>query len=213
MGSGVSSRWARIARGCVAALISTFLAALSHVVVDGGGPGVGGLALAAAFAVLVCITLAGKTLSTRRLALAVIMSQLMFHALFSVGASISPPTTLSNMDGMSSIQGMADGPTALNDLSAVAWPLGWMFLAHVLAVVATIAVLRRGEETFWALSSWALIRIRAVTRSGLSSHPVLLDGTRSSPAIIESRPSFVADLAPFGKSIRRRGPPATLVCS
>jgi hypothetical protein len=208
----VSSWRARIARGSVAALISTFLAALSHVAADGTGPGVVGFALSAAFALLACITLTGKTLSTLRLSLAVVMSQLMFHALFSVGASIYPPTALSNMQGMSLIQGMADGSTALSAVHPMASHLGLMFLAHVLAATATIVVLRRGEETFWGISSWALMRIRAATRLSLSPRPIIIAATHSAE-IVESRPSFVADLATFGNSIRRRGPPATLFCS
>lgn len=212
----MSSRSARIVRGSVAALISTFLAAFSHVVAGGGGPGAVGLTLALTFSVLVCIALTGKTLSRLRLGLAVILSQLMFHALFTVGGTISPPAALSGPHVMSAMHGMDHGLAALlattGNLSAtspMAPLLSWMFLAHVLAAVSTIVVLRRGEKAFWGLASWALIQIRVAARLSAPG-PVLLSGPHR--AAVESEPAFLVGLGTFRRSIRRRGPPATLFC-
>lgn len=209
----MSSRSARLARGSVAALISTFLAALSHVVAGGGGPGTVGLTVALTFSALVCIALAGKTLSTLRLGLAVVLSQLMFHALFTVGGTISPPMAFTGMSGMdhgaTALAATAATTGNLTGTSPMAPVLSWMFLAHVLAAVATVVVLRRGEKAFWGLTVWALIRIRVATRLSSSPHPVLLSATRG--AAVDSAPALFSDLGTFRRSIRRRGPPAPLI--
>ncbi|GGF13162.1 hypothetical protein GCM10011399_03830 [Subtercola lobariae] len=84
--SNMSSRWARVLRGLTAAFVAVFVAGFSHVVGGGEAPGTVGVALALAFSAVVCVALAGKTLSLVRLAIAVAFSQLAFHLLFSVGA-------------------------------------------------------------------------------------------------------------------------------
>lgn len=216
----MSSRAARIGRGSVAALVSTFVAALSHVVAGGGGPGVIGLTLALTFSTLACIALAGRRLSTPRLSLAVILSQLMFHTLFTVGGAISTPSGLTGMSGMAGMNhGALSGPltTATTTLPTAGGALAatdsaptffsWMLLAHVLAAVATIAMLRRGEKTFWSLASWAKLRIRAVAHAGI---PTLAPLPAFRQTAVGSEPAHLADLGSIRRSIRRRGPPAFL---
>ena len=78
----MSQRGARTARGLTAAAVATLLAGLSHSL--GGGVGAQvpfgvGTVIAFAFAAMVCVALAGRTLSLARLAASVVLSQLAFH--------------------------------------------------------------------------------------------------------------------------------------
>ncbi len=82
------SRGARVARGLGAAVSAVVIAALSHVAGGGAAPGLLGTALALAFAVLVCIALAGRRLTAGRTTVAVTLSQFVFHVLFSLGAAL-----------------------------------------------------------------------------------------------------------------------------
>jgi hypothetical protein len=80
----MNTRWARFARGWIAAIVSLFVAACSHALAGGALPATAGLALCLAFSGAVCVLLAGKTLSLARLSIAVGLSQLPFHGLFSL---------------------------------------------------------------------------------------------------------------------------------
>lgn len=62
----MTTRWARFTRGWLGAVFSTFVAALSHTAGGGSGPGLLPVALCLAFAVIVCIGLAGRSLSLWR---------------------------------------------------------------------------------------------------------------------------------------------------
>ena len=77
----------RLLRGVAAAVAATFIAAFSHV--DAGGPPPDGtiILLSLALSGLVCTALAGRSLSLWRLSAAVVLSQALFHGLFSLGAS------------------------------------------------------------------------------------------------------------------------------
>lgn len=62
-GAGMTTRWARFARGWIAAIVSLFAAASSHTLAGGSLPATAGIALSGA----TCVPLAGKTLSLARL--------------------------------------------------------------------------------------------------------------------------------------------------
>lgn len=83
----MTARWARFARGWYIAGFATFVAALSHTLGGGTAPGLLPVVVSLAFAGIVCIGLAGRTASLWRTATAVLASQLIFHGLFSLGAS------------------------------------------------------------------------------------------------------------------------------
>jgi hypothetical protein len=145
----MSSRATRVVRGLSAAAIALFVAALSHVAAGGGAPGQAGTALAAAFAAIVCIALAGRRLSVTRLTIAVVTSQFVFHLLFGVGSGsgsgLSVTTSQHHGRTVSTLvpDALAAAPVAptghLHDSP-------WMWLAHGVAAVITVALLARGEN-------------------------------------------------------------------
>src|ERR1700709_933648 len=86
----MTTRWARVVRGLVAASVAVFVADFAHVPGGGATPGFAGIALALAFSTLVCIGLAGRTLARWRVAASVVVSQGAFHLLFQVLGTPSP---------------------------------------------------------------------------------------------------------------------------
>jgi hypothetical protein len=112
----MSSRWARVLRGLTAAFFAVFVAGFSHVVGGGVQPGGVGVVLALAFSAVVCVALAGKTLSLLRLSIAVGFSQLAFHLLFSVGAG----SVASGAGAGAGAGGGAAGAAGLTGVASVA---------------------------------------------------------------------------------------------
>ncbi|ROP56641.1 MULTISPECIES: hypothetical protein [unclassified Rathayibacter] len=191
-----SSRSLRTLRGVVAATVATLTALFLHVAGGGEVPGLLGLAVPLVLSVPVCVALAGRGLSLARLAASVGVSQLLFHALFEIGAAAGPA-------GAAHAHG---GPI---DVSAATAHAGGhdssMGIAHLLAAVVTIAVLHRGEALLIAVAATTvhaaarLVRVPAV--------PVLAAATgrrwSSAPrAILPVVADVLADAVP------RRGPPA-----
>ena len=81
----MSSRGARVFRGLLVAFIALLIAAVAHVA-GGGQIGLIGFALALAFSSVACVGLAGRTVSTVRVGIAVLLSQGIFHLLFGIGS-------------------------------------------------------------------------------------------------------------------------------
>lgn len=157
----MDTRWARLARGWVTAVVSVVVAAVSHVAGGGALPGSLGAVLALTFAGLASVALAGKTLSRLRLSASVMVSQFAFHALFGLGAGSAPMSMNDPGSGhqhgtmMVGMTAPAGSPQAMNvDTS--------MWLAHAVAAVITIVLLRRGERAFWALLALARTALVAV---------------------------------------------------
>lgn len=176
---------------------------MSHIAAGGGLPGPVGVVLPWILAVLICIAVAGRTLSVWRLSVSVVASQILFHALFVLGAGPGDGTAPT---------GHAHGARGMAlESSGVAQGDIGMWIAHVLAGVATIALLHRGELVVRALLSAGVeLTIVFTTR--------FLGVTRSARADRESlRPPLIAtpaDLRPLGwdlRSVARRGPPATVL--
>ncbi|MDH6238294.1 hypothetical protein [Cryobacterium sp. CG_9.6] len=204
----MTTRWARFARGWIVALVSTLVAAVSHTIGGGGAPGMVAVALSLAFAGMICIALAGRTLSFWRGALAVLTSQLIFHGLFSLGAAggaISPDAiAASGTHQHSMLPGLIES-------SGTAMPAGHdgatMWIAHGVAAVITIAALRFGERAFWGLLENARLIVRALflpTPTAVMP-PVL--ARRAATA----RVSLPRNLFVLLSSLRRRGPPLVTV--
>lgn len=204
----MSQRGARTARGLTAAAVATLLAGLSHSI--GGGVGaqvpVGvGTVVAFAFAAMVCVALAGRTLSLARLAASVILSQLAFHGLFAVSGSSLQVTTnpaahhdtaahLMQQLGTGGVVAQMAGHTA-HDGTA-------MILAHILAAVVTIAALYRGERAARAVVH-AAGRLIAVLIVGAPRLVPVSDVRLTARAII----LLPHDLLVVLSSMRHRGPP------
>lgn len=167
----MTTRWARVLRGLVAAFTSTLIAAGSHAFSGGSLPGVSGIALCLAFSALVCISLAGRSLSRLRLTIAVTLSQLMFHGLFSLMADASP----AGSHGSPALHSaMMMGPGVLGDtlsspvshspqLTSAADSLMWA--GHALAAALTVVALARGERAFWRFAALTVLLFARILHS------------------------------------------------
>jgi hypothetical protein len=197
------SRGPRVLRGLAAASIATFVALLSHVAAGGGLPGPIGILLPWLLAVLICIALAGRRLSVWRLGFSVVASQGLFHVLFVLGAGpVDGSATVGHVHGT---RGMA------LESSGVAHGDIGMWIAHVIAGVATIALLHRGELAVRALVSagaeLAVVFTTRFVRNGF--------GHRTDAVRLRLPAAMTADrLRPLGwdpLAVARRGPPVGAV--
>jgi len=216
-GSAVmASRWARFVRGWLTAGLSVFVAAVSHVAGGGTAPGLLGVVLAMAFAGIVCVALAGKSLSRIRLSLSVVASQFAFHLLFGLGAGAGSvgagsataiATTTSHgsahQHGATFLESAGSGAamTSHNDSS--------MWAAHALAAVITVVVLRRGESAYWGLVELArAVWVAPLVPRHVSIATDSVDASRTGSAIADM--SGLRDLGVLLVARPRRGPPPRL---
>lgn len=146
----MTSRWARVFRGQVVAVVATFLAAFSHGAADGTHPPLVAIALALAFSSVACVLLASAHLSRVRLAASVTVSQLLYHGLFSLfgtAGTASGVITTSHHGPITIVPGATEAAT-----SAVG---PGMVVAHLVAAVLTFGVLLRGEQSLAAIAALA----------------------------------------------------------
>jgi hypothetical protein len=191
----MTTRSSRTVRGVIAALVATFVALFSHSVADGTAPSRVGVLLALAFAVPVCVALAGRRLSLVRLSVSVLSSQFAFHAAMMLGNPDTIPATRSGTVGAGHHQD-ASVPV-LHLATSVAHPDHdtVMWGAHLLFA------LRQGERAFWSI----LARRRFETVRALLTYPSEPTPRRELPAFSSSaraRPRLVSLSA-----MRHRGPP------
>jgi hypothetical protein len=156
----MSTRWTRVARGSLAAVFSTFVAAFSHAAAGGSAPSIAALSLAVAFSTMTCVALAGRGLSYWRVGASVAVSQVFFHTLFSLISTTPTPSSAAHPSAH-----------AGHDMSAMLLPSGAgasgaaitvdvaMVAGHVLAAVVTFAALVWGERTLRGMASAALLRV------------------------------------------------------
>ncbi len=214
----MGTRWARFARGWIVALFSTFVAALSHASAGGAVPSIVAIVVSLAFAGIICIGLAGRTLSLGRMAVSVLVSQLIFHGLFSFGGpggalTVSPSSASAGAAGAGAHE---HGPIGvLADLGAA--PVGhgaghdhvvWMWVAHSVAALITIVALRHGETAFWGLFCTVRLGIRSLFQAlaGVLVGATLPGIPRSSATT--ARVFTPRDRALVFSRMRHRGPPA-----
>ncbi len=209
----MSARGQQAVRGAAAAGVALLVAALSHVAAGGGAPGGAGLAVAAAFSLVVCVALAGKRMRLPTLAISVLISQFAFHLLFGVGA----PGVFGPASGAGGHHGMATtAPDAAASLSALAaagqhgvhgasgMDAG-MWAGHAVAALVTIALLHRGGVALRSLAALALLQLGALVRL-----PFIVPLPERSPsradglAVVER----LRDLGLLLGGLRHRGPPA-----
>jgi hypothetical protein len=207
----MSSRWARVGRGLAAAGVATFVAALSHVAAGGGAPGGAGLALAIALSAVVCVLLAGRSLSLPRLAISVLISQFAFHLLFEVGAGGGGSSTMLTESGHHGHLTLTTVPDAVAESAHPGHDSGMMWVMHAVAAVVTIVLIQRGERT--------LVRLAALARAGIRSLALV-----RVPAFVEPLPrrsmvraeglpivDRLRDLGVLLGGLRHRGPPVAVV--
>lgn len=187
----MGSRWARVARGTAAACLATFVAALSHTI--GGGAAPSALAIIATLVVstAVCTLLAGRTLSTWRLAASVALSQALFHGVFSaLGMPVAAVHTHTDLIPLSTV------PAVIHPHS------GGMWIAHAIAALVTIVAILHAERAFWGTSATArlfLARLLAIV--------VPVTPTPRLTRIRVVRRHVALDLSMLFSTMRHRGPP------
>ncbi|WP_168627001.1 hypothetical protein [Cryobacterium sp. BB307] len=199
----MSTRWARVARGQAAALVSTFVAAFSHAAADGALPGPAGILLCLAFSGMLCVALAGKRLSRMRLAVSIALSQFAFHAFFSsLSAPIAavPVAAHAHPGGLANLQPIAPTVHAVHAGET-------MWLAHAVAAAITFLILRFGERAFWSLLETARLSVGALLNRLLVA-PVALPRRASGAQL--SRSISPRALRRMLSPMRHRGPPLAL---
>lgn len=216
----MATRQARVLRGLVAALIAAFVAMLAHAAGGGAVPNLAGAAVAFALSAPASILLAGRSLSTFRLAIAVALSQCAFHILFwftgSSSAAIVPRASASMLGTMhygSLPYGSVPGATGMPGMSGMATSSsvpfgpgafdGGMWAAHLGAAIVTVMALRYGEAAFWGVISTARVTLIRLVRT-LITAPTSI---RRIPAVVvvTTDDRKIRFLSP---GLRHRGPPA-----
>lgn len=226
------SRPARVARGLVAASVSTFVAALSHASAGSQAPSLVAVALCLVVASFACIALAGHRLTPWRTAAAVLVSQAVYHALFTAIPAVSG--SAQSVFGMSGahVHGQAHAaasaplasssaasslsPSALT-LSSADAAMGMsagshahaaghsdalMWAAHGFAALVTVAVVLHGERVFWRLFDTLRLTFLTLFR------PVAAASTPLSVSVPVVVRRILAPVAPpFLSSVKHRGPP------
>lgn len=195
---------ARLVRGWLAAILSTVCAGSSHCLADASTPHPALMVLALAAAGMVCVLLAGRRMGPARLAVAVVLSQGAFHALFSVPAlrSGTAPGEAMASHGHHGAA-MASGAP----LSAGLDGHSGMLAAHALAAVLTFLALRHGEKSCWALVDALRTEIGAVLAPVLPLIPAVRPPRRAGEFFLPA----LEDTVRVRGAISRRGPPAPVV--
>ncbi|HRN28362.1 MAG TPA: hypothetical protein PK781_12075 [Terrimesophilobacter sp.] len=197
------SRGARIARGVTAAAVSTFVAVFFHGLAGGPVPAFLGLVACLVFSALVSIPLAGVALSRVRLALAVGLSQFLFHFLFLMFAGVSN----SAIGGGGHVHGASAvaAQLAALDPGAVHTHDGPMWLSHAAAAAVTFVVLRYGERALWLLAE--LARLTGVAL-GLGMSSAAHIGRLATTIAHTDEPPLASRI--LSSVVRYRGPPAAV---
>ena len=197
----MTSRAARLARGWVVGGFATLIAALSHSVGGGDIPSPLAILVGLVFAGLLGTAVTARRPSLPRVAIVVGVSQLAFHAVFSLlgtpaADAASSAGSMAGMDHGSMTTLVVSGVTHAGHPAGAA-----MWFAHAVAALATLLFLARAERAFWGLLVLFARSVLAVFRGV--------------PVVGVPRPSRVAvqpELRPvaallLASALSRRGPP------
>lgn len=215
---------ARLVRGTLAAAVSTLAASASHGMADGAALFTLGTLVALCLATPFCVALAGRELSLRRLSVAVILSQTAFHGLFrllghaphaahgahgashgghsahAAAAAGAHPSLHAGHGGSIPLPEAASG--AMEHHSLLFDGSVTMALSHLVAALATIAVLRQGERALalvWRLLALVLPALPVAPRA------VVVGARPTRPAHFSPQP--LTDLGLVLSGVGRRAPP------
>ena len=208
----------RLVRGAAAATVTTAVALTGHLLGGGSLPALLGIAITWWFAVTACTVLAGSRFSLPSLAVAVLGSQALFHALFMVSTASSGEVTMVDLPG-SPLYHHAHGAVtthaahagALADHAAHTAHLTVpMLLGHLLAGLVTTLLLHRGERFLFHALGAARRLVAALGRPAAEDEDPLV-------LALPARPRPVPDLTHLHRVQRavlgpqvRRGPPLLL---
>lgn len=195
----MSTRWARFARGWLAATFATLIAAASHAAAGGIPPNIASIALALAFSGVACVLLTGRTLSLARTSIAVGGSQLAFHLVFSTMGGATAAAVASTGPHVHGAASLAHTTGATHHTDPGMW------FAHAAAAILTIVVLRRGEAAFWGMRDAGLRFWRTVLPTAPRMPVAITRATvTASPARVVAPRLFILLIG----SLQHRGPPA-----
>ena len=190
----------------VVAVVSTLVALGSHVLAGGPLPAAQGVLVPLLLAVVVCLPLSGRLHSLPRLVPAVVLSQLLYHWLFVLGA---PGTaSLVAVEGAEAHAGHAGHAFVLLGSAAAESADALMWAAHGLAAVLTIALIRRGEAALLGLQCLLVLVARAILPA-LPVHASLEAAAPRAHAAPIATP--LTGLGRLAETVTRRGPPRPLV--
>ena len=200
------SRALRLALASTWTSIATFTALLSHVIAGGTMPGWLGIVVPWLLSFVVCVNFVGRKLPLLRLSFAVLISQLMFHTLFVIGAEptagfVVSPSGHTSHDQLTPV-GPSDPVTAMTHADATMW------IWHAIAAVITITALYRGARALAHVQSIAR-EVGAWVRRISASAVTMLTATLAPAALppVVYLPIGEID-EPFLVSVGRRGPPS-----
>jgi hypothetical protein len=199
------TRSEQLSRASVAAAFAVVTAAMSHTVAGGEVPSVVAVALSFLLATLVSIPLVGKSASLMRISATVFLGQMVLHGLYELFPATSSSTAVATV-GSTSLMGMHDHSLSLITMpatlgEAATAPAMWMSVAHVVAGVLAIVVLRNADV--------ALAVVRAARGFVLTIFE--LPATRSAlPQVTRTAAqvrNFPRPAPVFFSVVHRRGPP------
>jgi hypothetical protein len=194
----MTARGIRAVRGSAAAGFAVFVAALFHDAAGGGLPSVLAVTLSLAFAVPLCVALAGRRISLWRQAASVGASQLLLHLMFGLGSNATG-TSLHAPAGHLHLGGH------IGVVSGDAMPMHhdtpMMFAAHGAAAVVTLVALWRGERTVQALANFTVLLVTAIARL------VVVPVAAPARMPVQTRPVTLASPTLVLGALRHRGPP------
>ncbi|GAA1529372.1 hypothetical protein HD600_002363 [Microbacterium ginsengiterrae] len=189
----MTSRQLRLLRGAAASSVATIIAAVSHTVGGGASPHPLLIVAVSVFLAPLAAVMVGRRPSLPRLSATVVVSQVIFHALFVALNATVTPTVGSSTHDHSGVVLPVDVATA-----AIVTD-GGMTTAHVVAAVLTIALLHRGESVLVAIARG----VHAVLRRGL---PVAAPASWPAPAAFAGTARTAVDIIRIADA-SRRGPP------
>ncbi|WP_293695811.1 hypothetical protein [uncultured Agrococcus sp.] len=203
-------RHLRALRGAITASFATFVALMSHIAAGADVPGALGIIVPLAIALPVCTLLAGRKLSLLGLSASVVVSQLLFHALFMFGtATLTIQSGHAHHGAPIAAETVAQGSGAVHDHSHFLFADSpAMMLAHALAAAVTVAGLFYGEVALRAILRIGR-RVMGFARAALVLVPVPEKPDALSIPIVTEQPREPAakELLPVHAY---RGPPRSI---
>lgn len=160
----MTERWARVVRGTAAALFATFAAALSHTMGGAAAPSMFVVLVGGTFAILVCVLLAGRRVTAVGVIASVLVSQLGYHALFTLAPSTVTASVASRTSGIAGSWHHRDTVELASSGAAGSTHLHGdttMWVAHLVAALATIAAILFAERATRAAITALAVRILA----------------------------------------------------
>ncbi|WP_278234786.1 hypothetical protein [Isoptericola sp. AK164] len=198
-----SSRQVRVLRGTLVATLTTGVALASHVAGGGSVPGWLGVAAPWALSLWLSTLLAGRRVARWRTTASVVVGQVLFHTLFVLGTPTEAAYPSGPHAGHAVLAPFTPSATTVDLIQADAR----MWLWHVAAAAATVALLFRGELF--------LLRLRrAATTVAARLAPRWVDPAAvgyEAPAVrtlVPARRRTSSLPRPELRPLQRRGPPA-----